>query len=404
MKLLQINTSLNKGSTGRIAEQIGLQAITTGIDSYIGYGRGCLNSKNKVIKIGGEKDVYRHIMQTRLMDNHGFSSISATKKFIQEIEAIQPDIIHLHNIHGYYLNIDILFKYLNKKKVPVVWTLHDCWPLTGHCAHFDFVNCHKWQTECNYCPNTKAYPKSLFFDRSKQNYYRKKELFTSKKEIVFITPSQWLADIVKQSFLKDYPVQVIPNGIDLSVFSPQQESEIRSKYKINAKNIILGVANVWSQRKGLDDFLKLSNLLSNEQCILLVGLKKEEQKKLPTNIIGIDKTENIKELAAFYSLADVFVNPTWVDNFPTTNIEALACGTPVVTYNTGGSPEAIDTNTGIVVEKGDIKGLYNAIINICKDGKALYSESCRKRAEKEFNMKDKFQKYIDLYHKININE
>lgn len=397
--LLQINTSVNTGSTGRIAEEIGITVINKGWDSYIACGRNPRPSKSKVIRIGSDFDVKIHGLCTRLFDNHGFSSTKATCNLVKEIEKIKPDIIHLHNLHGYYLNVEVLFKYLCKTNIPVIWTLHDCWPMTGHCSHFDFVKCNRWETECHDCPNLKAYPSTLFFDRSTHNFYRKKKIFTSYPNITFVTPSEWLKDIVKRSFLKDYNVKVINNGINLSVFKPSEDNnEIRKTYGIpDDVKLIIGVASVWNERKGLYDFITLSKMLKDDEMICLVGLKKEQIKSLPPKIIGIERTDNTRQLAALYSTAYVFVNPTWVDNFPTTNIEAMACGTPVVTYNTGGSPESVLNETGLVVKKGDVAGLYKAISKIEEKGKESFVDICREHVVKNYNKDDRFIDYYNLY-------
>lgn len=399
--ICQINTTLNLGSTGRIAEDIGITVMQNGWQSYIAYGKTSGTSQSNTIHIGNEWDMKFHALATRLFDNHGFASVHATHKFINELDAINPDIIHLHNIHGYYLNAEVLFEYIKKKRMPVVWTLHDCWPLTGHCSYFDYVNCDKWKTGCCFCPNKKGYPASVFLDRSKQNYIRKKELFTSIRNITFVTPSHWLEEIVKESFFHPYPVRTIYNGVDLSVFRPVENDSIRMKYGIKPeKRILLGVASTWDRRKGLADFIELNKLISSNIQIVLVGLHAEQIHSLPESMKGIKRTENIQELAALYSTADVFVNPTWVDNFPTTNVEALACGTPVVTYCTGGSPEAVSTNTGIVVEKGNISQLHEAIQGILRKGKGEYQLLCRKRAKELFDKKARYQDYIELYNSL----
>lgn len=400
MKLLQINTSINSGSTGRIAEDIGRIWMESGHESFIAAANTNQPSKSKVIKIGSAHDKYLHGLKTRVFDRHGFGSKSATKSFIHEVEIIDPDIIHLHNLHGYYLNIEVLFNYLKSVQKTVVWTFHDCWPFTGHCSYFDRINCYKWQTACNSCPNKTGYPASWLIDNSKLNYQNKKELFTGLKNLSIVTPSNWLTNHVKNSLLKEYPIYTIHNGIDLEVFNPASTETIRKKYNLQDKQIILGVASIWTARKGLDDFIEISKSLKPNQQIVLVGISAKQQKNLPTNITGILRTENIHELAAIYSLADVFVNPTYVDNFPTTNIEALACGTPVITYNTGGSPEAIDEHTGIVVEKGNINSLYLAIQQVLNNGEAHYSAVCRERAEKYFDKDDRYKDYLHLYHTI----
>ena len=398
--LFQINTSVNSCSHGRIAEEISKLAIEQGWESYIAYGRAKMPSVSHTIKIGTHWDIKWHGLETRLFDRHGLASKKATKDLIMQIEKIQPDIIHLHNIHGYYLNIEILFDYLAKANIPVVWTFHDCWGLTGHCSNFEFIGCEKWKTQCYSCPQIREYPASYFIDRSTKNYLLKKKLFTSVKNMSIIPVSNWLRDIVKFSILAQYPIQVINNGIDTHIFTPMNGNAMRQKLGLINSFILLGVANVWKSRKGLDDFLQLSKELSNNCKIVLVGLSNKQLNKLPSNIIGIARTENVGQLAELYSIADLFINPTWEDNFPTSNLEALACGTPVLTYNTGGSIEAITPEIGFVVEQGDINGILNAVNIVKEKGKTYYSNACRERAVKFYNNEDRYQEYIDLYNKI----
>ena len=362
-KLLQINSVVNWGSTGRIAEEIGYKAIEKGWESYIGYGRNDGSSKSNKIKIGTNWDVQLHGIQTRLFDNHGFGSRKATETFIREIDKINPDIIHLHNIHGYYVNIEVLFNYLSKLNTPIVWTFHDCWSITGHCTHFSYINCEKWKNHCEKCPQTKEYPTSLLIDNSYDNFEKKKNLFTSVKNMTIVCVSNWLADIVKKSYFT-CPIKVIYNGVDTEVFIPKIRRDIAKIYNVENKFIILGVANIWGKRKGFLDFIELSKNLSADEIIILIGLTKAQIKELPPNIIGIEKTTNINKLAELYSLADIFINPTWEDNFPTTNLEALSCGTPVITYDTGGSSEAISAETGFVIKKGNINGIRQIIDNL----------------------------------------
>lgn len=397
MKVLQINTTVNSGSTGRIAENIGKVLINKGHESYIAYGRGNSLSASELIRVGNEWDVIGHGIKSHLFDRHGFGTRKATETLIQQIKEIQPDLIHLHNVHGYYLNIGVLFNYLKFAGLPIVWTLHDCWSFTGHCSYFDFQNCFRWQTVCFNCPNKHAYPKSWLLDNSKNNYQKKKILFTGLDNLLFVTPSQWLSSHLSNSFLEAYPAKVIHNGIDLSVFRPLENEDIRYRYGKGRHKIILGVASIWDRRKGFDAFIQLAKKIDNSDIIILVGLNKKQMKNLPKEIIGIERTENIQELAELYSAADVFINPTWVDNFPTTNIEALACGTPVVTYNTGGSPEAIDQHTGKVVAKGDVAGLWEAVKEILHNGKNIYTVPCRNRAEQLFDGRKRYMDYIELY-------
>jgi putative colanic acid biosynthesis glycosyltransferase len=395
--LLQINTVVNMGSTGHIVEEIGQMAIQNGWNSYIAFGRNERPSKSKLIKIGTKIDIKLHGLQTRFFDRHGLGSKRATIEFIEKVIEIKPDIIHLHNLHGYYLNIKILFDYLSTIDIPIVLTLHDCWTITGHCTHFDFINCQKWKTACNHCPQKKEYPASLLFDRSKKNYLLKKKLFNSIKNMTIVPVSQWLGKIITQSFISKYPIQIINNGIDTKIFVNVKDQSIRTKYNIENKFIILGVANIWNVRKGLLDFIELSKLIDNDCIIILVGLNSKQYKNLPNNIIGISRTENTQKLAELYSTADVFLNPTWEDNFPTTNLEALSCGTPVITYNTGGSIESVCTNTGFIVEKKDITGLIKSINTVRKIGKEYYSDNCIKRANWLYNKNDRYLDYINLY-------
>ena len=398
MKVLQINSVCGIGSTGRIVVQIHKLLKEKGYKSYVAYGRDYARDCDSTVRIGNKFDNYMHVAITRLFDRHGFGSKKATANFIEKVEKIDPDIIHLHNIHGYYVNIELLFKYIKEANKPVVWTLHDCWAFTGHCAYFDYIGCDRWKTGCYECPQKKTYPSSILIDNSKRNFERKKELFTGIKNMVIVTPSRWLAGLVKESFLSKYPVKVINNGIDLEIFKPM-ESDFRKRYGLENKFIILGIANVWDRRKGYDYFIKLSETLKQDEIIVMVGLTEKQKKNLPKNIIGITRTNNVKKLAEIYSAADVFVNPTLEDNFPTTNLEALACGTPVVTFNTGGSPECIDENCGVVVEKGNLKELVNVLKIIKSKGRSSYIWQCVERAKKLYDKNNKYNEYLFLYKK-----
>jgi putative colanic acid biosynthesis glycosyltransferase len=397
MKVLQINAAVNTGSTGRIAEGIGKVLMEKKHQSIIAYGRSSRASSSQTIKIGNTIDQKVHGIKSRFLDKHGFGSATATKLLTEKIEQLRPDIIHLHNLHGYYLHVGVLFQYLKKSGIPVVWTLHDCWAFTGHCCYFESVKCEKWKTECQQCPLYNRYPQSFFIDNSTDNFYKKKALFTSIKNLVLVTPSHWLRNLLAESFLNDLPARVIHNGIDLEQFTQTTSLEPAPEHTGGGGFIILGVASIWDRRKGLADFIQLAGIIDKGDKIILVGLTKKQMKGLPENVIGIERTESVKELAALYSSAAVFINPTWVDNFPTTNIEALASGTPVITYNTGGSVEAVDKNTGIIVQKGDVPGIKAAIDKVKKNGKDHYIGFCQKRAAALFNDKERFTEYIDLY-------
>lgn len=396
MKVLQINSVCGVGSTGRISTDLYKVIKDSGGNCRIIYGRGKSPCNIDSIKIGNNIDNYIHVFKTRMFDKHGLGSDKVTKKLIKEIDQYNPDIIHLQNIHGYYLNIEVLFNYLKKINKPIIWTLHDCWPFTGHCAYFDFVNCEKWRENCHDCNQKNKYPRSLFVDRSYENYNIKKKLFTGIKNVTLVTPSQWLANLVKESFLKDFKVEVINNGIDLSIFKPTK-SNIKERLDIDGKFIILGVASVWDDRKGLKYFNEIASKLDEDFQIILIGITEKQKKTLNKNIICVEKTNSAQELAQFYSAADVFINPTLEDNFPTTNLESLACGTPVITFNTGGSIEAVDDKTGIIVEKGNTSQLIGSIIDMKLGNLTMDRKACVDRARKYYDKNTNFKKYINLY-------
>lgn len=343
-RILFINSVCN-GSTGTICKNLYKAAEEDGHTCCIAYGRGNAPEGFNTIKIGNNFDIYMHVLKARIFDAMGFGSKWATKELIEKIDEFKPDVIHLHNIHGYYLNIEILFKYLKKHpEIKKIWTLHDCWAFTGHCAYYTYAKCDKWKSGCvGSCPNKKEYPKT-FLSNIKSNYMIKKKLFYGLKNLTIVTPSKWLRNEVVFSCLKDYPILVINNGIDTNVFK-HTESNLKEKYHIEDKKVILGVASVWDSRKGLNIFFELSKEIEKDYQIVLIGLSKKQIKELPDNIIGIERTENVKELVKWYSAAEIYFNPTLEDNYPTTNLEAIACGTSVVTFNTGGSPESAFAGT-----------------------------------------------------------
>jgi len=396
LNILQINSVCGIGSTGRIATDLHAILVAQGHQSAVAYGRDVAKNCDRPIRIGGRLDNYLHVARTRLTDSHGFGSKTATKAFIEKIRDLNPDVFHLHNLHGYYLHIGLLFEYLKQANKPVIWTLHDCWAFTGHCSYFDRIGCERWKWECHDCPLKTEYPKSLLFDRSRWNYQRKKELFTGIRDLTIITPSMWLARLVNESFLRNYRVKVINNGIDLKVFKPTQ-SGVFSRYNLENQFVLLGVAADWNQRKGYDYFVDLAKELRPDEKIVLVGVNAREIKHLPTGVIGIPKTNSITELAEIYSAADLFVNPTLEEVLGLVNLEALACGTPVITFNSGGSPECLDDGCGAVVERGNLSGLVEAIELMRKGGKEAYTVKCRQRAEDRFDKDARVAEYIDLY-------
>jgi len=321
-----------------------------------------------------------------------------TIRFLWKMNMFHPDVLHFHNLHNSYINLSMLFKHIKKNNTNVIWTLHDCWAFTGQCPYFTMVNCSKWKTGCHDCPQYREYP-TAYVDRTKTMWKFKKKWFTGIENMTIVTPSQWLADLVKESFLKEYPVKVINNGIDLTIFHPIK-NDFREKHLCLLNTyIVLGVAFDWGKRKGLDIFIELAKTLDNNKFqIILVGTDENLDKKLPSNIISIHRTKNQKELAEIYSAADVFVNPTREENYPTVNMEAIACGTPVVTFNTGGSPEIINKECGSVVPCDDIEALKSELIRICEK-KPYSQEACLKHAQ-QFDMNDRFNEYFELYKEI----
>lgn len=392
-KLLQINVTANWGSTGKIAEQIGLCAMEHGWESYIAYGRMMNPSKNNLIRIGSQWDVYEHYAESKFLDNEGLASRRATKVFLKKVNEIKPDVVHLHNIHDHYLNYKLLFAYLAKNKIPVIWTQHDQWATTGHCM-CNVCGCERWKTECHDCPLSKWYS----LDRSRRNHQYKKKLLADMPSLTIVTVSEWLGENIRQSHLKSMPMRVVRNGIDIQTFSPQP-TDVHERYGIDkSKKIVLGVAAVWNASKGLNDFYALAASLPKEEyVIVIVGQLMEKLHTVENGcqMMFVDRTQNALELAQLYTSASVFVNPTYADMFPTVNLEALACGTPVITYRTGGSPESIDEKTGVVVEQSDIEALVDAIVRMKEH--PLTSFDCRKRAEEFFDKTKCFEEYIRLY-------
>ena len=394
MKLVQISTVCN-GSVGKIMHDIEVSAIDNGIEAISLYGRRKGFKDVPSFKYGNNISFVFHVLLTYFFGFQGTYAKYYTKKMIKKIKEFNPDIIQLHNIHGYYLNYPMLFNYLKKEfKGKVYWTFHDCLPITGHCAYFDYVNCHKWENMCDNCPQLKSYPPQRI-DTSKKEYELKKEVFNEVPNMTLITPSIWLKDILDKSYLKDYPKVVINNGINLDIFKYTYDEDIYTKYNIpKDKKIILGVASVWEPRKGLDVFYKLANDLYEDTVIVLVGLSKKQLKGLPKNIIGILRTDNQLDLVKIYSIADIFVNPTKEDNYPTVNIEAIACSTPVITYNTGGCKEQVTSETGCVVESYEdlLKSVNLFLANDFK--KIVFNNT---NVLNKIDAKIKFQEYIDLY-------
>ncbi|MDD6157412.1 MAG: glycosyltransferase [Lachnospiraceae bacterium] len=374
MKVFQINTVCGTGSTGRIAVNLARMLEEQGNQSCIAYARGNAPADVDTFRFGNKLEIYWHGIMTRLTDRHGMYSGKATKQLIAKIEEYNPDIIHLHNVHGYYLNIEILFHFLKEYNRPVVWTLHDCWTYTGHCAYYSSAGCEKWKAQCGKCPQKRAYPGSLFWDNSGENYQVKKKLFTSPEKLYLVTPSVWLKREVEQSFFANTRCIAIPNGIDTKLFTPT-ESEIKRKYQLENKKVILGVANIWDARKGLCDYIQLSEMLSEEYQIVLIGLSKEQIQRLPARILGIERTQDVQELIEWYSAADIYFNASIEETMGMTTGEAICCGTPVVTYDLTAVPESVGSGCGHVVPARNVALAEEAIARIESD-RDSYVEKC----------------------------
>lgn len=396
MKVVEINGGVF-GSTGKIMFGIKEVAKEFGIEvlcfSPVTSTNRTKEPREAYHKIGTYFQRKMSVLMARLTGLNGCFAIYETYKLLKQIKKYDPDIIHLHNLHDSYINLPMLFSYIKKNSIRVIWTLHDCWSFTGHCTYFTKIGCEKWKEGCFNCQLKYEYPVSIF-DNSKLMWKLKKKWFTGVKDMTIVTPSLWLASLVKESFLKEYLVKVINNGIDLKTFNFKDTLKDKNEY------IILGVAFGWDARKGLDIFIKLANILNKEYKIILVGTDENIDKILPKNIISVHRTQNQEELASLYSKANVFLNPTREDNFPTVNMESLACGTPVITFNTGGSPEMLDENSGRVIECDDIENLVKNIKDICEK-RIISKENCRKRALL-YDMNDKFLEYVRLYQKKSI--
>lgn len=407
MKVLQINTVYGVGSTGKIALGIHDVCKKKRIQCQTAYRYIEKNEKYlDTIVASSWLDCHIHNRLARITKLQGSFSFFKTKQFLKKVENYDPDLIHLHNIHGNYINLKLLFRYIKKKKIPVVWTLHDCWAFTGYCPHFTLSCCERWKTSCKNCPLFKNQSK-IFSVIVEYLFQLKKKCFTGIDNMVIVTPSKWLADLVKQSFLKEYKIKIINNGIDLTIFNRKYDSkfynQFRKKFGIDGNpKIILGVSFGWSKSKGVDVFIHLANKLSSEEYrIVLVGTNEEIDACLPKNVISIHRTKNQEELAKIYNIADLFVNPTREENYPTVNMEAIACGTPVISFKTGGSPEIIDKSTGTIVDCDDLEGLEKAIINACEQSQ--FSKELVLEDSKKFDMNDRFEEYIKLYENITYN-
>lgn len=394
MRVLFVNLVYGVGSTGKIIADIADLLRKGGSDVRILYGAGADSSDADARRTAGRLEYYAHNALSRLTDHAGLYSRAATRRMIREIKTFQPDLIHLHTLHGFYVNYEMLFRFLKGSGIPVVWTLHDCWPFTGHCTHFSQIKCTQWQTECQDCRLLRRYPHCYGKGDVRRNFRRKKDAFTGVKNLVITTPSQWLAGQVALSFLRDYPRMVIPNGIDRTVFRPQA-SDLRKSYRLEDKKIVLGVASTWSAQKGLPDLLALADRLGADYQVVLIGLTAQQLPHVPPNVLGLPRTANQTELAQWYTVADVFVNPTYEDTFPTVDMEAQSCGAPAAVYETDGCPETLVTGNSVLTAQGDLDGLEHAVRDVVRRGVRV--APCE---TERFDKERTYEEYIRLYKRM----
>ena len=400
--IVQINTGVNIGSTGRLAEDIGSVAMASGWESYIAYGRDHRPSKSNEIRIGNKLSVLSDVLMTRLFDRHGHGAYFATKQFLRELDRIKPSVIQLHNIHGYYLNYPLFFRYVAERDIPVFWSLHDCWSMTGHCAHFVGAGCDKWIEGCNNCPLLKDYPNSWFIDASSKNYIEKNRLFNSVPHLVMIPTSEWLGGLLRKSYLKDKDINVIPDGVDTSVFSPRVEEakELRSRLRLENKFVILVSGTVWEDYKGLPEFRKLRHILPDDYAIVFVGMSQKDIERNAKNnygIIMLPRTDTPLSLAAYYTMADCVMSLSRMESFGLTPVEGYACGTPVIVNNSTALPELVTDKTGYVVNSDNVYDIKEKLDVMKMKGRAYYSEACREIAVKQYSKEVAYNKYLDLY-------
>jgi glycosyltransferase involved in cell wall biosynthesis len=392
MRALIVNAVCGTGSTGRIVSGLWNYLTTRGHTARIAFGVGEARGvkQSDLIRINDKTGYYIHNALSRITDRAGFYSIKQTKEFIKKVEDYAPDIVYMHNLHGYYINIDLWLRWLASSKIPVILTLHDCWLFTGHCTYFIICGCDRWKTSCYNCPQKREYPQSLAFDQSRRNYYQKRELLSALPKLTITTPSHWLSDLARKSFLNIHPIVTLANGIDTSVFTPTT-SDLKALYGIEGKRMVLAVANVWDRRKGLNDVYELARK-HPEYAYVIVGLTDDQIKESPRGVIPIKRTNSITELVKIYTAADVFINPTYEDNFPLVNLEALSCGTPVITYKTGGASEMVNEASGVVTRVGDVDELAKSIDHACELRRDYIVQHGR-----TYDQSIMFNKYLETY-------
>ncbi len=398
MKVLQINAIYGSKSTGTIVRDIDKLLESKGYQSYVIYQQATTEPINGY-KIGNTLDYKLHALFTRLLGKQAYFSVTSTKKLLDHIDKIKPDIVHLHNLHSNYIHLNKLLDYLSIKKIKTVVTLHDCWFFTGKCFHYQVAKCNKWQGNCGNCPKIKDDVPSWFFDPTSQVISDKRKFFNRIESLTIVGVSKWISEEASKGIFKDKQIVTIYNGVDIDIFKPTQ-SEIRKELKLEDKFLIIGAANKWLDPLNEDAFKYIMSNLQSYMKLIIFGCSKDQLDKLPDSVIGLGYIEGREELAKLYSTADVFVNLTWEDSLPTVNIESLACGTPVITYESGGSPEIVNKETGLVVPQGDKFKLMESILKVKKMGKDYYQDKCINRVYENFDKNSRYEEYIELYKDI----
>lgn len=397
-KLVQFNPVANWGSTGRLTEDIGDVVMASGWESYIAFGRQFNPSKSHLLQVGGKWSVLSHTLKTRLFDRQGFGSYCATKKLLKQFDEIKPDVFQFHNLHGNFLNLPLVLKYATEKNIPIVWSLHDCWSMTGHCSHFISIGCEKWKTGCYKCPLKRKYPNSWLIDSSKRNYREKKALIQAVPRLTIISGSEWLAGIARESYFKGRDIRVIPDGIDTDIYQPRNNGdEIRKRLGLEGKFVIVATGTDWNEDKGLSDYGKLKKMLSEDYAIVLVGMNEEALAMVPEGVIGLPRTKSPQELSEYYSMADCVMSLSKRESFGLTPVEGFACGTPAIVYDTTALPELITPETGFVAKFLDVADVKEKVELMREKGKAFYTKKCREIAEDKYDRRKCYHDYMEVY-------
>ena len=396
MKVLLIDVVCKYGSTGKIVYDLYSQINASGDEAAICYGRGPKLKEKNIFKFSFDFETLLHAFLTRITGFTGCFSYFSTRRLIKFIKKFKPDVVHIHELHAYFLNVVPLLKFLKKQNIKVVHTLHCAYSYTGKCGHH--FECEKWKTECGKCPRLHEYISTSFFDRTKRMFNSKKKAFTGFKDFTVVSPSKWLGDFAKQSFLGQYPIKIIPNGIDCSIFYPRETNELRKKFNINKdEKVVLAVApNLMSSAKGGKLVMEIADKMKDENVkFVMVGLN-DINIEHSSNVILFERTNNQDQLAEFYSLADAFVICSDKENFPTTCIEAQCCGTPVCGFDVGGTKETSILDKNTFVEYGKIDNLIEIIRNILGENYKQKFEIA-KEAKKMFDKHNFFERYLELY-------